>query len=330
MPDPAIAPSPSTETVCAVIPTYNCKQPLVDCLEVVRRQTRPVAEIIVVDNASTDGTREMIEEKYGGCLTYVRLPENVGGAGGFNQGMRLACDHGHQWIWCLDSDALPTESTLEELLSAEWHSGVPTVAKTCIFRDPASGELHPGGALRRFSQRKNSSFARPTWEGKIVSVQTAILCCLLVRADAARQAGFVKPGLFIYFDDTFFSKELKSQGEIIQVGTVIVTHPMGGGQYITKWGSRRFLVQDYWRTYYFFRNGILFEMQYYNPGVTLVRFAYFYFRKLFGILLLDDHKLYRMELLTKGVWDGLLGRSGKLVEPGGVDSNGRRRKHPAS
>jgi len=137
------------ERVCAVIPTYNCREPLANCLEVVRRQSRPVDEIIVVDNASTDGTGEMIRTKFGGSLTYLRLPENVGGAGGFDRGMRIACEHGHDWIWCLDSDALPTETTLGELLQAEYPTDRPIVAKTCILRDPRTGEFSSSGTIRR-------------------------------------------------------------------------------------------------------------------------------------------------------------------------------------
>ena len=315
--DSAIASSRSAETVCAVIPTFNCKQPLEKCLQVVRRQTRPVAEIIVVDNASTDGTREMTQEKFAGSLTYVQLSENLGGAGGFDKGMRLAYEHGHEWIWCLDSDALPSETTLEELLWAERYSEMPIVAKTCVFRDPATKQLYSMGVLRRFSPWREASFARPVWEGKTVSVEIATLCCLLVRADAARQAGFIKAGLFIYFDDAFFSKELKAQGEIIQVGTVVVAHPKAGGRYTLRWGSGRFAVRDYWKTYYFTRNFILFEKYYYNLWGALARSAYFCLRKLGGILLLDDHKLYRMGMLTRAACDGLLGRMGKRVEPGG-------------
>ena len=57
-------------------------------------------------------------------------------------------------------------------------------------------------------------------------------------------------------------------------------------------------------------------MRYYNRGVTIARFAYFYLRKLGGIVLLDDHKLYRMGVLTKAVRDGLGGRVENLFYPG--------------
>ncbi len=317
MPILPVSELPIRQSVCAVIPAYNCKEPLANCLEVVRRQTRPVSEIIVVDNASTDGTGEMIQERFGGSVTYVRLPENLGGAGGFDHGMRLAYEHGHDWIWCLDSDAVPSEGTLEGLLSAECSTQMPIVAKTSIFRDPQTGCFYPSGTFRR---AKNVDIPRAVWEGKTIPVDNASLGCLLVSADAARRAGFIQKELFIFADDYFFSRELKSFGEIVQVGTVVVSHPSNSGRYTIRWGRPRAPAEDYWRAYYGFRNAILFEKRYYSLRKALVGFAWAYLRRVGPIVLLDDHKLYRVQILTKAFFDGLLGRMGKRVDPQGFQN----------
>jgi len=84
--------------VCAVVVTYNRKDLLVECLEALRRQTGPLDAIYIIDNASTDGTPELlrsrgyrdgavIENPLDGSeiiIRYVRLPVNTGGAGGFH------------------------------------------------------------------------------------------------------------------------------------------------------------------------------------------------------------------------------------------------------
>lgn len=105
--------------VAAVVVTYNRREFLHECLEALLAQTRPLDEIIVIDNASTDGTSEYINSvrHENDCIVYVRLNENLGGAGGFCQGIRLAYERGHDWIWVLDDDVAP-ESTCLEILMA--------------------------------------------------------------------------------------------------------------------------------------------------------------------------------------------------------------------
>jgi GT2 family glycosyltransferase len=322
------AENPKPERVCAVIPTYNCKQPLEKCLDVVRRQTRPVDEIIVVDNASTDGTQEMIQERFVPNITYVRLPENLGGSGGYNKGMRLAYEHGHEWIWCLDSDALPSETTLNDMLSAECSSKAPVVAKACALRDPQTGLLYPGGYFESRKRAKDASFPQAAWVGKTVPVDSATLCCLLVRSDAAQRAGFIDPGLFIYLDEFFFSRELKAQGEIALVGTTVVEHRYWAGGRSRIWGQSRFPVEEHWRMYYQYRNRFLYEKRYIGPFRALGKQTYLYLRRLAAILILDDHKLYRSGILTKALWDGLLGRKGIRVQPRDFERRYKRSSAP--
>ena len=154
------------------------------------------------------------------------------------------------------------------------------------------------------------------WEGKTIPVDNASLCCILVKADAAQRAGFVKKELFISADDYFLSRELNALGEIIQVGTVVVTHPIGAQvRFTMRRGQRRVPAEDYWRTYYRVRNALLFEKRYYNAREAVVRFTIEYFRSLAAILLIDDHKFYRVGILTRALVDGLLGRTGKRVDP---------------
>ncbi|GAA6756682.1 hypothetical protein Thermus77420_21580 [Thermus thalpophilus] len=103
------------DRVCAVIVTHNRKELLRECLRAVLAQTRPVDHILVVDNASTDGTADMLREEFS-QVEVLRLPENQGGAGGFHEGMKRAYELGYEWMWLMDDDALPSRTALEELL----------------------------------------------------------------------------------------------------------------------------------------------------------------------------------------------------------------------
>lgn len=113
-----------TKIACVIV-TYNRKELLVNCLRAVLSQTRLPGVVYVVDNASTDGTEEYIVEKgfktdseaipAGMTYVYLRLPENIGGAGGFYTGMKRAYDEGYDAVWVMDDDGVPEADCLELL-----------------------------------------------------------------------------------------------------------------------------------------------------------------------------------------------------------------------
>ena len=111
---------PQRGSVCAVIVTFNRKQLLQECLAAVLDQTTRVLRVLVVDNASTDGTGEMIRSDFRGSpeVELIRLPTNEGGAGGFHAGFARALASGCEWIWAMDGDGVAERETLERLLSA--------------------------------------------------------------------------------------------------------------------------------------------------------------------------------------------------------------------
>jgi rhamnopyranosyl-N-acetylglucosaminyl-diphospho-decaprenol beta-1,3/1,4-galactofuranosyltransferase len=89
------------QTVAAVVVTYNRSRLLLECLDALLRQTRPVDKIVLIDNASTDGTVEVLRSR--GYLAnpkidYQRSEFNSGGAGGFHDGMKRAHELGFDWI----------------------------------------------------------------------------------------------------------------------------------------------------------------------------------------------------------------------------------------
>jgi rhamnopyranosyl-N-acetylglucosaminyl-diphospho-decaprenol beta-1,3/1,4-galactofuranosyltransferase len=101
--------------VCAVVVTFNRKTMLRTCLASLLRQERPADQIVIIDNASSDGTPELLASEFPDLLV-VRLERNTGGAGGFNAGMRWAYDHGFEWMWLMDDDVEMEPSALRTML----------------------------------------------------------------------------------------------------------------------------------------------------------------------------------------------------------------------
>src|SRR5437588_9567672 len=100
--------------VCTVVVTYNRSALPSHCLAALRTQTHPIDRIIVVDNASTDDTPDVLRD-----CEHVRLDANAGSAGGFAAGLEAAWRTGCGWIWLMDDDVQPAADALELLLRSE-------------------------------------------------------------------------------------------------------------------------------------------------------------------------------------------------------------------
>lgn len=99
--------------ISAVVVTYNRLNDLKECIAALRKQTI-LCDIIVVNNGSTDRTKEYLD-----TINDIKVihQTNLGGAGGFYTGTKYAYDCGYEWIWMMDDDGIPEISQLENLLN---------------------------------------------------------------------------------------------------------------------------------------------------------------------------------------------------------------------
>jgi GT2 family glycosyltransferase len=104
------------EKVIAVVVTYNRQALLSECLDALRKQSRPLDAILVVNNGSTDGTEKWLSQQ--SDIFFINQ-QNVGSSGGFSTGISWAYENGYGWIWCMDDDGYPKEDALENLLVAD-------------------------------------------------------------------------------------------------------------------------------------------------------------------------------------------------------------------
>jgi rhamnopyranosyl-N-acetylglucosaminyl-diphospho-decaprenol beta-1,3/1,4-galactofuranosyltransferase len=99
--------------VLAHVHTFNDAEVIDRALDAIQRQTRPPDAIVVVDNASTDGTLDRIISK---DVTVVRNSTNLGMGGAIGIGFTRAIEQDYDWAWVLDPDGVPEPDALEELL----------------------------------------------------------------------------------------------------------------------------------------------------------------------------------------------------------------------
>ena len=108
--------------IATVVVTYNRKNLVLECMNAILKQTYKVNRIFLIDNNSTDGTYEYLKENKildEECVVYKKLEKNIGGAGGFFEGMKMAREENFDWVWVMDDDTIPNSDCLENLLKAK-------------------------------------------------------------------------------------------------------------------------------------------------------------------------------------------------------------------
>ncbi len=190
----------------AVLVTYNRRTLLLEALDAVDTQTRRPQAVIVVDNASTDGTAAAVRAAHPD-VRLVRLVRNTGGAGGFATGLAAALADEADLVWLMDDDTIPEPGALAALLAArEEYSGAPpaVVASRVIWTD---GREHPMNTPRRKPLARRAEADRAAAIG-CVPIRSASFVSIIVDAAECRRRGAPVADYFLWNDDFEFTTRL--------------------------------------------------------------------------------------------------------------------------
>jgi len=327
MPSPSNRVSPGNRpSVASVTVAYNGAEVLSRHLASLHHQTRKLDEIIVVDNASTDATRQLLSTQFPE-LTVLSLQKNLGIAGGLAAGLSYAAlEKNYDWIWIFDQDSVPAEDSLATLLSfldllgdAEPQTAI--LAPTC---------LHTDAAVEYPALSWHGSRFRPvTPSQSITFVDMVISSGSLMRSQAVRRAGPPREDLFMDFVDYEYCLRLRQHGyRIAVVRDAVLEHAIGSPQSVRLFG-RNFSWADHapWREYYMTRNEI-FTISQYRQGLFAKLFVlYRLAHHALGILLFGKQKLECLRMIWYGLIDGLSGKLGIRFLPHEPD---RQQTSPSS
>ena len=199
-------PAPAPPRVIAVVVTFNRRELLLEALAAVHAQSRPPDAVIVVDNASADGTAAAVRARFP-SVRLAELARNTGGAGGFACGAALALAAGADLIWFMDDDTMPEPSALAAMLEARaGHPGPPPVlvASRVVWTD---GRPHPMNTPRAKPLAAKADRRAAAVTG-CVPIRSASFVSILVDAGVCRQRGLPRADYFLWNDDFEFTTRL--------------------------------------------------------------------------------------------------------------------------
>jgi GT2 family glycosyltransferase len=253
----------TTPPILIIIVTWNNKASVLELLASLATLAYPIdaLDILVVDNASQDGTKEAIEAAYP-QVNLIYNQENLGGTGGFNTGLQWAFeqdDERYQYLWLLDNDVLVHQSALTELVALLEAKPDIAVAGSTMMQLDYPWRINEMGA---FIDRRLGTFILnrhlehvPLWQGysaqdllaRDVDLSKHLMHCqpymdveyvaaasLLIRAKVAKQAGLWRD-YFIHFDDVEWCLRIAEMGYRIIVSAKSLIWHLSAAAKVPTW-----------------------------------------------------------------------------------------------
>ena len=239
--------------IAAVIVTYNRIELLKKALEAFENQTRLPDYLVVVDNASNDGTYEYLDlwKKNSRNKIVIHNSSNLGGSGGFYTGTEYAASLDVDWIWVSDDDAIPELDVFEKAekhINSLQNTSLVSAICTQVITDGKIAESNR--SRRKMNVFRMSLLHVPAEEYKkneMFECDNFSYIGVFLNVKALIKVGFINKDYFIWRDDVEHSWRLSEVGKIFCYPDMTVDHKVQ--------------KKDYegisWKTYYAYRNDMI-------------------------------------------------------------------------
>ena len=246
----------TAETVAVVIVTFNRADLLVGMLDGLAHQTRAPDAVFVVDNASSDHTRGVLERN-DLPLRVTHSADNLGGAGGFRLGVQLAYDAGFDRVWLMDDDVVPAPDCLAVLMAQD---------EACLMsvREDTRGDLvekaavdfdlrHPL-AIKPKRASVETAYGDRASMPALVELQNVAFEGFMIRREVIDAVGLPDASYFIFYDDVDYAIRIRRAGwRIWAVRDAVLVRQLDFDQQH---------ALDTWKGFYMFRNLFVVHFRY--------------------------------------------------------------------
>lgn len=304
------------DKVATVTVTYNRKEMLIENIQAILNQNYNVDTIIIVDNNSSDNTKETVFNKFPNeNIKYIYLEENIGGAGGFYTGCKYAFDNGFDWIILMDDDGKPKdEYTISNLMKEIKNKNLTSNDKVMLNSLVLCNDEKLSFGL--FDIKDTVQDIKMKAEKEIILNHINPFNGTLISKMLIKQIGFPNKDFFIKGDEQdYFNRALQANSYIATVIDSLYYHPVIFEENIKKiklFGKHyNLFVEKPWKEYYRTRNYTYMytKSKYKKASIKLL------ILRLFSALVCKCNKKETVKMIIKGYKDGKNETLGKKVKP---------------
>lgn len=206
---------PGAPRVLILIVNWNGAEVLGECLSSLAAVTRPDYEILVVDNASSDGSVDLVRERYPD-VHVIESSENLLYAGGNNLGLQWGLERDFGLFLLLNNDTEVEADFLEPLVRASMQSDRAGIFGSKIFyADREETIWYAGGRVGRWTGTISHEGLRKKegeWEDVPRRTDYVTGCCLLIRREVLEAIGLLDEGYHMYAEDVDFCLRARKAG----------------------------------------------------------------------------------------------------------------------
>lgn len=307
------AAAPAAARAMAVVVSY---EPDRDALMRQVESICAIAPVVIVDNSESEaGAASALAVAAAYDCHFVANPRNLGVAEAQNLGLRVAQQEGCAYALLLDQDSVLEPDALPALvrqMESLKHAGERVAAVGASYVDPRNGMRYPFARLS--GMRMNMVWPQ---DGGTAECDMLISSGCLICLDALADIGLMDPSLFIDYVDFEWCRRAVSRGyKVFAVADARMHHTIGDQSFRAL--GRTFNLHSPVRQYYFIRNALLFMRRPYLNLHWRVHLAYRVLGQLalFGVF--APNRVQRLGWMLRGLFDGLIGREGRLGGPDGL------------
>lgn len=301
--------------VCVVLVNYNGREYNRTCINSILKSGVEEKRIVVVDNASTDGSLEELEREYADneSVHIIRLSENFGFSRGNNEGIKWALAQRCQYIMLLNNDTEIAPRTIEKMIELQRRTGHIVVPKI-LYAGQKDRIWCAGGELSRFLRKPRHRGAGETDRGQFDREDRCTFangCCMLLTDKIVERLGLLDERFFLYYEDTEYSMRAHKKGVgISYCGGAVVYHKVNGST-----GGN----ENPANAYYITRNWLMCNRMYMKARFVFFGCYFLLNRTCWALIWLLMRKPNMVNAMRQGIRDFRSGRYGKydVAQKGG-------------